>query len=66
MMIRSACSSPLVVQGTAEPFAARMHEETLKVLMERCQSNRNYGRKHLCDGIVTAIAQRMYNEKRDG
>ena len=63
--LRAACAStkkftPAVTSKLIKPFAARMDEETLKVLTERCHANREYSRKHLFDGVITAVAQRRW------
>jgi len=55
--------TPAVCSKLVKPFAAQMDEETLKVLMERCQLNREYARTHLYEGIVTGVAQRKYCER---
>lgn len=63
--LRVACETtktftPTVSKKLIKPFVARMDEETL---MERSQQSRNYGRKHLFDGIVTACAQNIWAER---
>ena len=58
-----ASAKKLTPAGSAKfikPYAARCDEETLKVLTERCQINRDYARNHLFDGIVTAVAQKTW------
>lgn len=50
--------TPNVCKKIVKPFVARMDGETLKLLIERCQTSRNYGAQYLFDGMVTAIAQR--------
>jgi hypothetical protein len=66
--LRVACETtkkftPTVCKKLIKPFVARMDEETLKLLMERSQQSRDYGRKHLFDGIVTACAQKIWAER---
>lgn len=65
--LRKACETtkkftPAVSSKLIKPFAARMDEETLKVLTERCQVNREYSRNHLYNGVVTAVAQKMWSK----
>ena len=63
--LRKTCDAtkkftPAISSKLMKPFASRMDEETLKLLTERCQANREYSRKHLYDGVVTAVAQRRW------
>ena len=63
--LRTACETtkkftPAIATKLIKPFAARMDEETLKVLTERCQANREYCRKHLYDGVITGVAQKRW------
>lgn len=50
--------TPGVCKKLLKPFVARMDPETTKLLVERSQTSRLYGSRHLFDGIVTAIAQK--------
>ena len=52
--------TPAAVNKITRKLASRMHEETYKELMVRCQSNRSYARESIYEVIVTAVAQKLY------
>jgi len=56
--------TPAAVAKLMKPFVRRMHNETYRELLARCQETRDYVRAHLFEGIVAGVAQREYIEAR--